>query len=192
MLSSVRQLSNSLKHEDEYWKRPPHMQQMIMLINYHYHSPHKSPDSLRFLFYSFSGLTLPSWNRVPIFFPSVCIVCCSLSPMKQLSNNYYRTPTKRNGPSGENILDLESTTYKFFFIEFKLSVIWSYIETHYSGNKLILILFFHYIEILKSSVYSNLSLVEAQHSCSLSRGCRVFFISNLKIEKNQHMLILVA
>ena len=104
-------------------------------------SPHKAPDSLRFLFYSFSGLTLPSWNRVPIFFPSVCIVCCSLFPMKQLSNNYYRTPTKRNGPSDENILDLESTTYEFFFIEFILSVIWLYIETHYSGNKLILILF---------------------------------------------------
>ena len=103
------------------------------------------------------------WSHTPFleqssyFFPSVCIVCCSLFPMKQLSNNYYRTPTKRNGPSDENILDLESTTYKFFFIEFKLSVIWSYIETHYSGNKRILILFGHFIEILTSSVYSNLS-----------------------------------
>ena len=142
-------------------------------------SPHKAPDSLRFLFYSFSGLTLPSWNRVPIFFPSVCIVCCSLFPMKQLSNNYYRTPTKRNGPSGENILDLESTTYKFFFIQFKLSVRLIIVATRWFW------FFCHYIEILKSSVYSNLNwrLVEAQHSCSLSRGCRVFFISNLKIEK---------
>ena len=175
MLSSVRQLSNSLKHEDEYWKRPPHMQQMIMLINYHYHSPHKAPDSLRLLFYSFSGLTLPYWNRV--FFPSVCIVCCSLSPMKQLSNNYYRTPTKRNGPSDENILDLESTTHKFFFIQFKLSVRLIIVATRWFW------FFCHYIEILKSSVYSNLSLVEAQHSCSLSRGCRVFFIPNLEIEK---------
>ena len=121
----------------------------------------------------------PFLEQISIFFPSVCIVCCALSPMKQLSNNYYRTPTKRNGPSDENILDLESTTYKFFFIQFKLSVRLIIVATRWFW------FFCHYIEILKSSVYSNLNwrLVEAQHSCSLSRGCRVFFISNLKIEK---------